>query len=264
MFGTVFLFKYIKFNNNVDNSQKLRVGMECSYAPFNWIQPNSDNYSVKISDGWYANGYDIYISKIIAEKLNKKLEIVKIDWDGLLPALTSGKIDLIVAGMSATEERKKSIDFTDNYYRSNIVIVTKKSSTYENSKKIQDFGGARITGQMGTVHYDLINQINNVIKCTPVEDFSSMVSALNAGKIDGFVCEKPAALILTHSNPNLILINFEENSGFEISQDNISIAIGVQKNNNLKEQVNKILEQITEEQRSELMNLAVERSYISK
>ena len=79
------------------------------------------------------------------------------------------------------------------------------------------------------------------------------------------------AIITIDFGPRIIRYGFVDGENMlyedinrEISQDNISIAIGVQKNNNLKEQVNKILEQITEEQRSELMNLAVERSYISK
>ena len=60
----------------------------------------------------YAGGYDVEIAKIIAAELGKELVIVKTEWDGLIPALTSGKIDAIIAGMSPTEERKEAIDFT--------------------------------------------------------------------------------------------------------------------------------------------------------
>lgn len=128
-----------------DNRQILRVGMEVGYAPFNWFQNTSDNGAVKISSG-YANGYDVQIAKLIAKELNMKLEIVPSDWDSLLgPAVNSNKIDLVIAGMSPTSERRKSLDFTNSYYESDIVVVVKKNSKYSNAKTLNDFMGARIT-----------------------------------------------------------------------------------------------------------------------
>ncbi len=244
-------------NNSSSNKNKLKVGMECSYAPFNWIQPTNKHGSVKISGGWYACGYDVYMAKRIAKKMDKELEIVKIDWDGLLPALTSGKIDAIIAGMSATTERKQAIDFTDNYYTSNIVVVIKKDSPYASAKSINDFKGARITGQLSTVHYTLIDQMPGVDKQVPLEDFSSMVSAVNAGKLDGYISEKPAALTAVYTNPKLTYIDFEEGKGFKYSQDEVAIAIGVKKGNDLKNQINSVLSTIDEKTKNELMDEAV-------
>lgn len=239
------------------DENKLKVGMECAYAPFNWIQPTNKYGAVKISGGWYACGYDVYMAKKIAEKMGKELEIVKIDWDGLLPALTSGKIDAIIAGMSATEERKQAIDFTNNYYTSNIVVVLKKDSLYASAKSINDFKDARITGQLSTVHYTFIDQMPGVDKQVPMEDFSSMVSAVNAGKIDGYISEKPAALTAVYTNPKLTYIEFEEGKGFKYSQDEVAIAIGVKKGSNLKNQINSVLSTIDEKTKDDLMNEAV-------
>lgn len=244
-------------SNTEKSGEVFRVGMECSYAPFNWIQPSDKNGAVKVSDGWYACGYDVYIAKEISEKLGKKLEVVKIDWDGLLPALTSGKIDSIIAGMSATESRKEAIDFTNNYYDSNIVIVVKKGSQYAGARSLSDFGGARITGQLSTVHYDFIDQIPGVKKEVALEDFSSMVSAVTAGKVDGYVSERPAALVAVHTNPNLVCIDFEEGKGFKFSQDETAIAIGVKKGSKLKESINEALSTISGEDREKLMQKAV-------
>ncbi|MRC26450.1 transporter substrate-binding domain-containing protein, partial [Bacillus thuringiensis] len=78
----------------------------------------------------YAGGYDVEIAKKIAEDLGKKLVIVKTEWDGLIPALESGKIDAVIAGMSPTAERKETIDFSDNYYKSELVMVVKKGGKY--------------------------------------------------------------------------------------------------------------------------------------
>lgn len=245
-------------DNTSSSKNKLRVGMECAYAPFNWIQPTSDYGAVKISGGgWYACGYDVYIAKTIAEKLGRELEIVKVDWDGLLPALTSGKIDAIIAGMSATKERKQAIDFTDNYYTSNIVIVLKKDSPYASAKSLDDLKEARITGQLSTVHYTLIDQIPGVEKQVPMEDFSSMISAVNAGKIDGYISEKPAALTAVYTNPTLAYIEFEEGKGFKYSQDDVAIAIGVKKGSDLKNEINSVLSTIDKQTEDELMNEAL-------
>ena len=141
----------------------LRVGMECGYAPFNWTQNDASKGGVKIEgSSEYAGGYDVEIAKKIAEGLGKELVIVKTEWLGLVPALTSGKIDLIIAGMSPTEERLEQIDFSDIYYESDLVMVVKKGGPYENATSIKDFRGAKITAQLNTFHYTVIDQIEGV------------------------------------------------------------------------------------------------------
>ena len=72
--------------------ETLRVGMECNYAPYNWTQSDASENAVAIAAGGYADGYDVRIAKIIADKLGMDLEIVKTEWDGLTPALLSGNI----------------------------------------------------------------------------------------------------------------------------------------------------------------------------
>ena len=109
----------------------LRVAMECAYAPFNWTDMNTPSLgAVAISgegkDNMYANGYDVQIAQYVANKLGMKLEVYSYEWDGLIPALNSGAVDAIIAGMSPTAEREEQIDFTSVYYSSNLVIIYKK------------------------------------------------------------------------------------------------------------------------------------------
>lgn len=109
----------------------LRVGMECAYEPYNWTDISGASFgAVLISgegkDGLYANGYDVQIAKYVAARLGMNLEIYSIEWDSLLPALESGAIDAIAAGMSPTAERAEQIDFTDTYYESNLVVIIRK------------------------------------------------------------------------------------------------------------------------------------------
>lgn len=109
----------------------LKIGMECAYQPFNWTETSAKSVgAVAISgegkDGLYANGYDVQIAQYVANKLGLKLEVYAIEWDSLLPALNSGTIDAVCAGMSPTAERAEEVDFTQTYYESNLVIIIKK------------------------------------------------------------------------------------------------------------------------------------------
>ena len=239
------------------SEKELRVGMECAYAPFNWTQVTDENGAVKLSDGTYAGGYDVEIAKRIAESMDRKLVIVKTDWDGLTPSLTSGKIDVIIAGMSATEDRKLTIDFSDNYYYSDLVVVVQKDGAYAGAASLDDFEGAKITAQLNTLHYDVIDQLTGVLKQTALEDFPTMIIALTSGKIDGYISERPGALSAVAANPSLSFVEFVPGQGFDYSGDEVSIAVGVAKNSPLTAEINKALAEISEEKRLEIMEQAV-------
>ena len=109
----------------------LKIGMECAYEPYNWTDTEGTSLgAVPISSegqsGLYANGYDVQIAQYVANRLGLKLEIYAMEWDSLIPAVNSGAIDAIVAGMSPTAERSEQIDFTDTYYESNLVVIIRK------------------------------------------------------------------------------------------------------------------------------------------
>ena len=106
----------------------LKIAMECAYAPFNWTQTTDANGAVPIQgqDGMYANGYDVQVAKYIASQLGMALEVYSYVWDSLIPAVQSGAVDAIIAGMSPTAEREEQVDFTNCYYNSNLVVIIKK------------------------------------------------------------------------------------------------------------------------------------------
>lgn len=233
------------------------VGLEAGYAPFNWTQMDDSNGGVKIKDNAeYAGGYDVEIAKRIAEGLGKELIIVKVEWDGLLPALTSGMIDAIVAGMSPTAERAESIDFSDNYYKSDLVMVVKKGGPYENAEFINDFKGARITAQLNTFHYSVIDQIEDVKKETAMDNFPAMRVALESGIIDGYVSERPEAVSASSANTNFAFVEFKD--GFKTSDDDTAVAVGLRKGSELVEKINEILKGISEEERQSIMDSAIQ------
>ena len=238
-------------------AQTLRVGMECNYAPYNWTQSEPSEEAVAIAAGGYADGYDVRIAKRIAQELGMELEIVKTEWDGLVPSLMSGKIDCIIAGMSPTAERKLTIDFTAPYYESELCMVVRKDSAYAGASSLADFAGAKITGQLNTFHYTVVDQIEGVQKMPAMETFPAMIVALNAGAIDGYVSERPGAVSAMTSNPDICYVEFAQGEGFEASLEDTAIAVGVMKGSALTEQIDGVLAGITSEERSALMDAVV-------
>lgn len=240
-----------------EEANTFKVGMEAGYAPYNWTQLTDANGGVKIAgSSEYAGGYDVEIAKRIADGLGKELVVVKTEWDGLVPALVSGKVDAIIAGMSPTAERKETIDFTDTYYQSNLVMLVKNGGKYENAKTLADFSGAKITGQLNTFHYTVIDQIPNVKKQPAMDNFPAMRVALESGVIDGYVTERPEAISAQSANNKFKMVEFTE--GFVTSPEDTAIAVGLQKGSPLKDKINEILNGISQEQRLEIMDRAIE------
>jgi putative lysine transport system permease protein len=236
-------------------SSEFRVGMEAAYAPFNWTQDTNANGAVAIQgSNQYADGYDVQVSKALAKQLGKKLVIVKTSWDGLLPALTSGKIDAIVAGMSPTEERKKQIAFSDNYYTSNLVMLVKTGSKYENAKTLADFKGAKITAQLGTFHYTVIGQIPDVQQQQAMKDFAAMRVALESGIVDGYVTERPEGVTAQSISDNFKMVEFENGKGFQTSPDDTAIAVGMRKDDQDIIKINEYLKTFTLDKQKALMD----------
>lgn len=241
---------------NEEESGTFKIGLEAGYAPYNWTQLTDVNGGVKISgSSEYAGGYDVEIAKRIADGLGKELVVVKTEWDGLVPALVSGKIDAIIAGMSPTAERQETIDFTDIYYQSNLVMLVKNGGKYINAKTLADFSGAKITGQLNTFHYTVIDQIPNVSKQPAMDNFPAMRVALESGVIDGYVTERPEAISAQSANNNFKMVEFTD--GFITSPEDTAIAVGVAKGSPLKDKINEILRAISQEERLEIMDKAI-------
>ena len=186
-------------NANDTNAGVFKIGMECAYDPFNWTQSNDANEGHPIANvsGKYANGYDVQIARQVANALHMRLEIYQYEWEALLPAVNSGAIDGIVAGMSPTAERLQEIDFSVNYYQSNLVVISQKNSRIMSYKSLAELDqeGVKIAAQPGTFHLDALRaQTSKLTVVDNLADFVEMRMALEAGTIDGYVAEEPTAL----------------------------------------------------------------------
>lgn len=248
---------------DVDSETELVVGLEAAYAPFNWATPTENDFTVEI-DGqtnMYADGFDVVMAQEIADGLGLTLVVKAIEWDGLIPALLAGEIDLIIAGMSPTAERAETVNFSDVYYRSEQVIVVNKDSSYSSATSLSDFSGAKLVAQLGTLQDGLIDQINGVIHQEALNDYPTLTQAVKNGASDGFVAELPVAQGIIQSNPDqFTYIAFEEGLGFEVSDEDIAVAVALrQEDLTLLDRINEVLAGISTETRNSYMEAALSR-----
>ena len=239
------------------SSNVLRVGMECDYAPFNWTQVEDSDTAVAISSVDYADGYDVVIASRIADTLGMQLEVVKTDWDSLIPSLNAGAIDCIIAGMTETPERAESVNFTTPYYESDMVVIVRKDSDLVNIKSIQELSGRNVLGQTNTTYDEIIDQIDGVNHMTPLDTYPRMVLSLQAGEADAITAELPVANGVVAANPDLAIVQFEGDQGFVVDTS-VSIAVA-KENTELLDKIQSALNNIPDAERLAIMEEAVNR-----
>ena len=261
MLSVAFVFANGSKEASSSSSNTLKVAMECGYAPYNWTQTTDANGAVKISGSTeYAYGYDVMMAKLIAEKLGKDLEIVKLDWDSLVPAVQSGTVDCVIAGQSITSDRLQMVDFTTPYYYASIVCLVNEGSKYESAQGISDLKGAVCTSQQNTVWYDVcLPQIENANILPAQESAPAMLVALSAGRVDLICTDMPTAQAALVAYPSFRLLDFTNSSdNFVVSQEEINIGISVSKNNSeLTAAINEVLATLTVDDFNAMMDEAI-------
>lgn len=239
----------------------LRVAMECGYAPYNWTQPTDANGAVPIADSNdYAYGYDVMMAKLIAERLGYDLQIVKLDWDSLVPAVLSGTVDCAIAGQSITSDRLQMVDFTSPYYYASIICLVNEGSKYEGAQGVSDLAGATCTSQLGTVWYDVcLPQIPDANILPAQESAPAMLVALSSGRVDLVCTDMPTGQAALVAYPQMRLLDFSgSDDDFQVSQEEINIGISVRKGNTeLLDAMNSVLETLTVDDFNRMMDEAI-------
>ncbi|MBQ8788549.1 MAG: transporter substrate-binding domain-containing protein [Oscillospiraceae bacterium] len=244
-----------------NNENVLRVAMECAYAPYNWSQADDSNGAVPIAGtNNFAYGYDVMMAKLIAESMGKELEIVKLDWDALVPAVMSGDVDMVIAGQSITAKRLEMVDFSDPYFYASIVTLTKADSAYASAASVADLAGAVCTSQLGTIWYDIcLPQIPDADIQNAQETAPAMLVALDSGAVDLVVTDMPTAMAAVAVYDDMVLLDFTGTEGeFEVSEEEINLGISIKKGNTeLLDAVNAVLADMTVEDYEAMMQEAI-------
>ena len=187
----------------IKDKGKLVMGTSADYPPYEWhlIKDGKDEII----------GFDIDIAQAIADELGVELEVKDMAFDGLIPALSTGKIDMIIAGMNATEERKQSVDFTDVYYtQTDIVVIRKEDAdkfTSEDSLKT-----AALATQKATVQETYLLETFPDAEIQSVPKWNTAIMSLTTGKVDAVMMVDTVAKQFIAQNDDLMVANFDINS----------------------------------------------------
>ena len=259
-------------SNTKSSSDVIRIGMECNYAPFNWTCGSQTDYSLPIYNqaGKYADGYDIQFAKRLEKETGKQVEIYALEWESLIIQLNSNQIDAVIAGMTDTEEREKEISFTNEYYRSELVLVTSKTiaDQYTGVELSSDqlsvlLNGKIVESQRGTVTDNVIDTFNTnykAIHATAVDTFSKAALDVNTGAVFAMTAEYPVAQSIVKNYSSLGIIHMNQDIlGVDLSE--LGVSVGVRKDDTeLKNTINNVLANYSQTDRNSDMSLAVERS----
>ncbi|EVH84508.1 amino acid ABC transporter, permease/substrate-binding protein [Staphylococcus aureus H12818] len=209
---------------------ELRVGLSADYAPMEFEHTVNGKTE-------YA-GVDIDLAKKIAKDNNLKLKIVNMSFDSLLGALKTGKIDIIISGMTSTPERKKQVDFSDSYMMTKNIMLVKKDKVNE-YKDIKDFNNKKVGAQKGTEQEKIAQTEIENASITSLSRLPDVILALKSGKVEGAVVEKPVAEAYLKQNPKLGISNAKFN---EEEKDTV---IAVPKDSpKLLSQINKTIKEV--------------------
>ncbi|HDE6878101.1 TPA: ABC transporter permease subunit [Staphylococcus aureus] len=210
---------------------ELRVGLSADYAPMEFEHTVNGKTE-------YA-GVDIDLAKKIAKDNNLKLKIVNMSFDSLLGALKTGKIDIIISGMTSTPERKKQVDFSDSYMMTKNIMLVKKDKVND-YKDIKDFNNKKVGAQKGTEQEKIAQTEIENASITSLSRLPDVILALKSGKVEGVVVEKPVAEAYLKQNPKLGISNVKFNN--EEEKDTV---IAVPKDSpKLLSQINKTIKEV--------------------
>ncbi|SYZ79670.1 transporter substrate-binding domain-containing protein [Trichococcus shcherbakoviae] len=184
----------------IKDSGKLVVGTCADYPPYEWhlVQDGEDKII----------GFDVDIAQTIADELGVELEVIDMDFDGLIPALSTGKVDMIIAGMNPTEERKKSVDFTDIYFTQKDALVI-KSEDADDIRSEKDLKKASLATQKATIQETYLLENFPEAEIQSVPKLNTAILYLVTGKVDAVLMVETVARRYVEENEGLEIADFD-------------------------------------------------------
>ena len=179
------------FAGNAMARDLLHVGTEPTFAPFEFLDTQTREFS----------GFDIDLIKAVADKAGYDVKIMNMGFDALIPALSSGTIDVIASGISITEERQKKVDFTTPYYQSGLSYLIRKDSV-DQIKTFADLKGKRLAVQIGTTGAEYAKNVEGA-KVSSFNTTSEAFMDLNARNADAVVLDRPVLAYFLKTKPRV-------------------------------------------------------------
>ncbi|MCL6456464.1 MAG: transporter substrate-binding domain-containing protein [Gorillibacterium sp.] len=219
----------------IKKAGKIVMGTNAEYPPYEFHADVNGKDSIV--------GLDVSIAQEVAKELGLELEIKDMAFDGLLAALTSGKIDFIVAGMTPTPERMKKVDFSKIYYTAQQGIIVRADEKY-NFKTMESLNGKKIGVQMGSTQEEIAQTQVTGADITSITSISDLILQLESKKVDALIVELPVAQVYVAKKPALVIAD-------ATPKDDVGgSAIAVQKNNpSLVSELDKVIDRLTTEKK---------------
>ncbi|MBS2126234.1 transporter substrate-binding domain-containing protein ['Fragaria x ananassa' phyllody phytoplasma] len=261
--------KHVLSSKDPNRENTLIVGMESNYPPYGFFTMESktdDDFHFVLStdENIYIIGYDVWVAKRLAKALGKQLEIKIIDWEGLIPSLKQGNIDCILAGMSATEERKQEIGFSDSYAPDvkHVVMVNKKNDYFKDKNFLDKEGRDYIEIQMHMLYqsgtfYNKIPYDKDKIDF-PFDFFSDLPLKTKTDENKYYYCEESIALkhLQNYGNDIKSLEIKDDELNAKIKKLSGNISVGVKKENTeLIDKINNIIKTKLNEKEQHMQNV---------
>ena len=184
--------------------------------------------------------------------------VVKLAWSGLIEALNQGQIDMIIAGMADTEERRQSINFSEPYKTTEYGLMVNGDSEYAGATSLSDFAGASVLGQKDTMLDTVIDQIEGVNHLPAVDSVPNQIARLEQRTCDAIVVNMENTPGYLATNPSFRVIEFADGEGFTLGFR--GSCVGLRKDDTeLLDQVNAALAELSEEDRADILAAANER-----
>ncbi|WP_166253805.1 transporter substrate-binding domain-containing protein [Marinobacter salicampi] len=162
------------------NAEELRVVTDPSFVPFEMMDPETEEMI----------GFDMEIIAEVADRAGFDYELNTMDFNGIIPALQTGNVDIAIAGITITEEREKIVDFSDPYYDSGLRILVRKNN--DDIEKLEDLEGKKVGTKIGSTSYDfLTKELDDNDGVTPYPGSSDMYMALMSGNVDAVFYDAP-------------------------------------------------------------------------
>lgn len=182
--------------DKIKKAGKLVLGTSADYPPYEFHKSVNGKDEIV--------GFDVEIAKEIAKDLGVTLEVKDIKFDGLLAALDQGNVDFVMAGMSPTDERKKSVDFSKVYYQSKQSLVI-RAADKDKIKQASDMDGKKIGVQKGAIQEDIAKDQFSKATPVPLGKISDLVLALKSNRVDAAIIELPVANQNVNANKDLMV-----------------------------------------------------------
>ena len=240
----------------------VRFGCEAAYAPYEWKQDTATEYTVPIEnmEGSYADGFDIQLMRLVADALGKEPVVVNISFDGLVSALNNGQVDILCSGMSATPERKESVDFSEPYMTSAVGVMVARDSKWADVTSLEDLAGISVVAQKGTVLDDVIDQIPDVNHMSAINTIPECISRLIQGTVDACTVDANDKEMYEETYPDYVVLLFEDGKGFDTEGVDPAMAVVKGDPQGYLPVINKVINDMTSEERQKLWDEASERT----